>query len=348
MGMNATRPEIQVWLQGRDITLALEPYLRKLTYVDHLEGDEPDALEIELEDRGRIFQGPRYPSRGDSIRFRFGMEGQTLFDSRLGFQIDEIEVEGPPDVVVLRAVSSLPTSAIHDRRSRVWEGVTIEQIARAVAAKHNLKVRVDADQVSWTRITQHDESDWQFLKRLAREYGLLASIKARAPGQDEMDGPPLLVLHKSEALEGLQPVFEAFRNDVKKFHFRNKITAGERGSYTRWFDSSLKALVEFEATPEHPARDLQGKSPRLTTRGRTESQGNAQVKARRPLRESKGDEQQATLTFPGNRLLIAGANLTLPVDEWSRLGGIYQILSSRHVMEVSGGYEVEATLRRVK
>lgn len=343
---------ISLWYQGEDLSARLTPYVKEMVYVDHLEGEEPDALEVTLEDRRRLLQGPLYPRHGAALAFAFGYEGGETFQSGQGFQIDEIEVDGPPDLVTLRATGNVPSSRIHDRTSYAWQGVTLEQIARSIAAKHNLAVSVDVDRIAWTTLTQHDEGDLTFLKRLAKDYGLVCSLKG---GRESAT----LILRKAEALERAAPVYELGRSATTRYRFRNKIMPGSRGSYTRYFDSELKELVEFEiAIPPGQERDPLVGAARPTLRGQSQQlrsvkrgpRHNLEVHATRALRSSKGFEREATLNLPGRSRLRSGVTLLLPADGedgWGSNGGKYLIIHSRHTAGPDQGYATQITIRRV-
>jgi phage protein D len=347
----AKAPATTLWYEGVDLSAQLTPYVRQLVYVDHLEGDEPDALEVALEDRQRLLQGPLYPRHGAALAFAFGYEGGEQFASGAGFQIDEIEVDGPPDVVTLRAIGNLPASRIHDRTSYAWRGVTLEQIARSIAAKHGLAVTVEADRLAWTTLTQHDEGDLAFLKRLAREYGLVCSLKG---GKDQAT----LILLQAEALERSAPVYELGRSDTTRYRFRNKIQPGSRGSYTRYFDSELKELVEFEINLQPgQEQDRLINAPRPTLHGQSQQlrhvlrgpRRNLEVHAKRALRSSKSYEREATLSLPGRTRLRSGVTVMLAPDGedgWGASGGKYLVLHSRHTCDPKRGYATEITIRR--
>jgi uncharacterized protein len=345
---------VELLYEGQDFSARLTPYLHQLVYVDHLHGEEPDALEVELEDRQRLFQGPLYPRRGAALSFRFGQRQDNGFEAGQGFEIDEIEVNGPPDSVRWRALGNVPSSRIHDQVSYAWEGVTLEQIARSIAGKHSLAVSVDAGGIALRRMTQHDESDLAFLKRLARTYGLVCSLKADRQGE-----PAVLVLLKAETLEQRPPVYELTRTAVTRFRFRDKTQPGSRGSYTRYFDSDLKDLVDFqvEVTPDEvfdgllkrTVPGLWGRSQQLRHRLRG-GHANVEVHAKRALRSSKTFEHEATLTCDGQPRLRSGVTVTLPaggVDGWGANGGRWLVLHSRHTLNVSQGYTTEITLRKV-
>jgi len=294
------------------------------------------------------------PRRGAALSFRFGQRQANMFESGQGFEIDEIEVDGPPDVVRLRALGNIPSSRIHDQVSYAWEGVTLEQIARSIAAKHGLAVSTDTGGIALRRMTQHDESDLAFLKRLARDYGLVCSLKG-----DKLGTPAVLLLLRAEALEQRPPVFELDRKAVTRFRFRDKIRPGSRGSYTRYFDSDLKDLVEFEVkvAPDmvfdgllkKAVPGLWGKSQQLRHRLRG-GPANVAINARRALRSSKTYEHEATLTCDGNPRLRSGVTVLLVtegVDGWGANGGAWIVIHSRHSLNVDQGYTTELTIRKV-
>lgn len=344
----------EVIYEGLDCSALVTPYLHQLVYVDHLHGEEPDALEVELEDRQRLFQGPLAPRRGAALSFRFGQRADNHFESGQGFEIDEIEVNGPPDVVRLRCLGNVPSSRIHDQVSYAWEGVSLDQIARSIAAKHGLVVSTESTGIALRRMTQHDESDLAFLKRLAKDYGLVCSLKG-----DKQGTPAVLLLLKAESLERRPPVYELGRSACTRYRFRDKIQPGSRGSYTRYFDSALKDLVEFEVkvSPDEvfdgllkkTVPGLWGRSQQLRHRLRG-GRANVEVHAKRALRSSKTFEHEVTLTCSGEPRLRSGVTIILPtegVDGWGASGGTWIVLHSRHTLNADQGYTTEITLRKV-
>lgn len=169
----------------------------------------------------------------------------------------------------------------------------------------------------------------------------------------------MLVLLKAEALEQRPPVFELPRTAVTRFRFRDKTQPGSRGSYTRYFDSDLKDLVEFEVRvgPDQvydgllkkTVPGLWGRSQQLRHRLRG-GRANVEVHAKRALRSSKTFEHEATLTCDGQPRLRSGVTVSLPADGvegWGANGGQWIVLHSRHTLNVDQGYTTEITLRKV-
>ena len=340
----------EVLYDGVDIRAQIDPWLLELTFVDHLEGTEPDAIEVKVEDRQRLFQGPLYARKGAALGFAFGLEGGAVFESRQGYLIDEINVDGPPDVVTWRAIGQVPSGALHTRVSRAWTGTTLTELAQAVGRQHGLEVVVEAERVQLRYVCQQDESDLAFLKRLAEDYGLILQLRGSKSG-----GKPLVVITGLDRLMTRPPVFEVPRREVTRFRFRDKTTPGAAGAYTRYFDSSLKELVEIEVAEEpvlgrdritrQPAAALRGRGHKL----RTVRRQAPEVHVRRALKSPAGFEHEATLTLPGNPLVRSGVTLQLPVEGeegWAVNGGLWLAVHSRHTLEVGSGYTTEVTIRR--
>ena len=343
-----------VWYGGKDISARVDPYLSRLAYVDHLEGEEPDAIEVELEDRQRLFQGPLYPVKGSLLAFSFGFDSGVRFQSAKGFLLDEIEVNGPHDLVTWRATGNLPSGNLHTRVSKAWEGTTLEVIARSIARKHGLEVVANLEGIALSRVTQADEGDLAFLKRLAKDYGLTCSYKA---GGLDGQSRPTLVLVGAEKLEAAAPIYEIPRSLCTRYRFRDKVQPGSRGAYTRYFDSDLKELVEFEVTEgatmetdpflKGPVATLRGRGHQIRRR-QVGNKAHHEVRSRRALRSSKGYEHEATLTLPGEARLRSGVVASMPTDGadgWGNNGGNWLVIHSRHALG-EDGYSTELTVRR--
>ena len=102
--LGVLHPIFRIVMAGRNVTADLSPYLLSVSYTDFVEG-EADTLDIRMEDAEGKFRGSWYPDKGDVVHFHFGYAGDDLQYAG-AFEIDEIEGEGPPDVVVIRAIAA--------------------------------------------------------------------------------------------------------------------------------------------------------------------------------------------------------------------------------------------------
>lgn len=96
-------PLVLLQYDNKDITADISPLLQELTYTDNLEG-ESDSLDIRLEDADGRWISAWYPQHGDTITAQLGYTGSPLLACGV-FEIDEIELEGPPDTVIAKALA---------------------------------------------------------------------------------------------------------------------------------------------------------------------------------------------------------------------------------------------------
>src|SRR5690348_232008 len=155
---------------GVNITADISHMVLSISHVDEL-GGRSGELEIQLEDRERRWQGPWFPQQGDVVSLLIGYTGEQLLLCG-EFQIDDLELEGPPDVFHLRCLPAWITPSLRTRQSLGYENQTLLQIAATVAARHGMSVVGAPNGIdpSYLRITQKQETDLEFLCRLANEY----------------------------------------------------------------------------------------------------------------------------------------------------------------------------------
>ena len=95
-----------------------------------------------------------------------GFDGYQLSCGR--FEIDEVEVTGVPDVIILKGLATGVKNATRTRRSDQHENKTLSQVVKKVAERNGFTVAGNiADFGQIARETQHMETDLGFLKRLA-------------------------------------------------------------------------------------------------------------------------------------------------------------------------------------
>src|SRR5579883_3255237 len=93
-------PRWDLWYDGQNIGGRVSPMLVSITYTDHV-GHSSNDLEFELEDREKRWQAGWFPTQGNLVRLAIGYDGEELLSCG-DFQVDELELEGPPDVMKMR------------------------------------------------------------------------------------------------------------------------------------------------------------------------------------------------------------------------------------------------------
>lgn len=207
------KPMFRIVADGRDITTLINDRLLLLRTSDK-PGMESDEFELRIDDRA---QAVALPSRGASIEVFLGYEAQAL--ARLGsYTVDEVEVTGPPDTITLRGKASDMRGSGKTTRSGSWEGVSLSKIVGDVAVRNGWDV-VCPVSTKVPRVDQRNESDFNFITRLAKQYDCTAKV---ASGK-------LLVLPRQggkSASGKTLGVVTLGRADVGRYSFR----LGDRGT----------------------------------------------------------------------------------------------------------------------
>lgn len=169
------KPVYQLVVGGRNITPTIDPRLIDLTLTE-CRGDEADQLELRLSDHDGAVE---LPSKGVTISLQLGWAGQALVDKGT-FEVDEVEHSGTPDVISIRARSADLGTSLRNRRDQSWHGKSLGDIITTIAKRHGLTPRVDAKLAASAiaHIDQTNESDINFVTRLAKRYDAVATVKA--------------------------------------------------------------------------------------------------------------------------------------------------------------------------
>lgn len=167
-------PSYRITLGSRNITPAVEARLISLTLTE-CRGGEADQLDLTLDDSDGALE---IPAKGVQLSLSIGWAGSALVDKGT-FTVDEAEHSGTPDQVTLRARSADLGKALRQRRDQSWHATTIGAIVGAMALRNQLTARVDAALAAKAvaHIDQTNESDLNFITRLAQRFDAVATVK---------------------------------------------------------------------------------------------------------------------------------------------------------------------------
>lgn len=329
--MEAVRVQQPKWVleyEGKDISNDISPYILQVTYTDALKG-ESDDLEINLEDRDHRWKNGWFPQKGDKLRLWIGYEGEPLTNCGL-FQVDEVELNGPPDTVSLRALAAGVNESLRTENTVAYENKSLEEIAKGIAKKHNLtlvgKVSTRKRKRRPKRITQQAETDLAFLKRVGEAEGIIFSVK---------DGR--LVWHDQDELDEAKTVTIIDRLNMVRYAFRAKASQVYRACQVSYHDPKTKKLI----THTYKAEGITT-GDTLKLNARCESKEDAIIKAAAALRNQNGKQIEGNVTLPGMPRMAAGANVD--IIGLGVIDGSYQIVKARHTMERGRGYTTEIDL----
>jgi hypothetical protein len=329
------RAFLKLIYNGKDISADIASHVESFSYTDH-EGDKADDLQVNLDDSKGLWKGAWFPQKGAilkaSIESDFSGTRKQLYCGT--FAIDEISASGPPDIVILKAVSSLTAKALkQEKKSRSWENISFSALVDEIAKEHGLSVYYNVDKpIDFTRVDQREESDLGFLNRLANTNDLSLKIS------DEK-----IIIFEGKKFEDAAPVFSVTRGktEVGRYSFDSKTHDVYRGCSVSYWDVGHKEVKTYVYTP--PGAPQVGQI--LKVNQRVESIADAMAKAKSMLRKKNKHEVKATFDLMGDTALLAG--LTGTITGWGNFSGKYILGEVRHTQNRSQGYRTNVTLRKV-
>ncbi|QGA51437.1 phage late control D family protein [Pseudomonas brassicacearum] len=227
------KPTYRIVADGKDITALINDRLLSLRTSDK-PGMDSDDFELRIDDRD---QAVALPTRGAGIEVYLGYTGQAL--TRLGrYTVDEIELSGPPDTMVIRGKASDMRGSGKTVRSGSWENVPLQQIVRDVAARNGWQP-VCPVQTKVPRVDQLNESDYNFITRLAKQYDCTAKLA---------DGKLLVMPRQggqTASGKNLSPVVLK-RSDLSRYQFRLGDRNTQKAVRTKHQDKKSGALKVVE------------------------------------------------------------------------------------------------------
>nr|WP_288913125.1 contractile injection system protein, VgrG/Pvc8 family [uncultured Pseudomonas sp.] len=227
------KPTFRIVADGKDITALINDRLLSLRTSDK-PGMDSDDFELRIDDRD---QAVTLPTRGAGIEVYLGYTGQAL--TRLGrYTVDEIELSGPPDTLVIRGKASDMRGSGKTVRSGSWENVPLQQIVRDVAARNGWQP-VCPVQTKVPRVDQLNESDYNFITRLAKQYDCTAKLA---------DGKLLVMPRQggqTASGKNLSPVVLK-RADLSRYQFRLGDRNTQKAVRTKHQDKKSGALKVVE------------------------------------------------------------------------------------------------------
>jgi len=313
------KPSFRVVANGADITAVLANFLLSIKVTDKT-GYESDLCEIILADDPK--QPITLPPKGAVLDVYLGYDADLI---KMGvFIVDEIELEGPPERMTIRARASIQTeskdgkTSIMSQKTRSWaKETTIDDVVKKIANEHGLasKVSDSLKALKLPHLDQSDESDINFLLRVAKRYDVICKAA----------GGKLLFLKRGES--SLASV-SLSRWDLSSWRMTqsSKDSAGTVIAY--WNERKNAKRHEVKVGEGEPVRRLK--------HGYADAK-SAQVAAQSALDTARRGEETLSLTLPGNPVL--SAEMPLEISEVREgINGNWIIEQVTHTIDKSLGY----------
>jgi phage protein D len=326
---------IKVIYDSKDISADITKYLTSLSYSDKTEG-ESDEIQINLEDSPALWRGAWYPSKGATLSVFIGYNDGMLDCGE--FEIDEIELSGPPDTVSIKALATGIKGTLRTKKSAAHENKTIGQIAEAVAKANGLTVQGTIEPIVINRRTQNRETDLSFLKNLASEFGYMFSIR----------GNKLIFTHIFD-IENLAAITSIDRTKIINYSIKDKTSETYTDAKVSYQNPDEGETVDYNVTSVNNKDGVPfskiNTGDTLVINSKTENKQQAEAKAKAALYQANSLQQEGNITVQGNPYLVAGMNFK--ITGMGKMSGTWHIKGSTHNIDKGGGYTVDLEIKRV-
>ena len=213
--------EVALIYEGVDISRDIAPFLISFTYNDNA-SDKADDIALTLEDRKRLWVADWFPTKGDKIvatliLHDWNKENDVQTLPCGAFEVDSVECSGPPNVVNLKAISTLISKPMKsETHTKAWENVRLSSIAGDIATKNGLEFFWDCSSDPYfERKDQVEVSDLEFLNTLAHDYGVNVKVSDKQ-----------LICYERDTYEKKEPVGVLEFNDkkIQSYSFSSRAT----------------------------------------------------------------------------------------------------------------------------
>ncbi len=249
------------------------------------------------------------------------------------FEIDSINMSGPPSKMTVKATSIPYTSTLRmEKKSRAWENYTLKGIAEEIVKRNGLQLMYEASEnPKYKRKEQVQTSDIRFLQTLCHAAGM--ALKATE----------MTIVIYSMADYDEKPVVRTFQrgdDDIISYKMETSLNdTAYTSCHVSYTDPDSKKTIEYTYTPNSKA----GTGQTLQINEKVRNKPEAHELAKKRLREKNTQEYKASLKIVGDVAMVAG--ITVNLKGFQQFDRKYKV--TRAVHSIFGGYTVDLTLQQV-
>lgn len=249
------------------------------------------------------------------------------------FEIDSVDMSGPPDKVTVKSTSIPYTSKLRmEKKNKAWEKISLKGIGQEIAGKNGLKLMYEASEnPTYKRKEQVQTSDIKFLQNLCHAAGMALKVTT------------LTIVIYDAAEYDKKPAVRTFKKgsgDIISYKMGTKLTdTAYTSCHVSYTDPDSKETIEYTYTPDSKT----GTGQTLEVNEKVNSKAEAIRLAKKRLREKNTQEYTASLKVVGDVSLVAG--ITVKLKGFQQFDKKYKVTQAKH--NLLDGYTVDLSLKQV-
>lgn len=249
------------------------------------------------------------------------------------FELDSVDVSGPPTKITLKGTSIPYTSTMRTaKKNRAWESCNLKEIAQQIGKEAGLQVMYLAENIPvYKHKEQVQKSDITFLQKLCKAAGLALKVTIMT-----------VVIYDAAEYDGKPPI-KTIRYGSGDYLTYKLGTSLHDTAYTSchvsYTDPDSKETIESTYTPD----SADGTGQVLEVNEKVNSTEEAHELAKKRLREKNTQQFTASFSMLGDVQLVAGA--TVRLKGFQSFDRKYKITKATH--KLTGGYTTDIELIQV-
>ncbi len=304
-------PIFKVEANGTDVTAQLQ---NDLSYISFSDEDGNQSDEITLKVAGN-FARPKYH---DEIKLWLGYEKVGLFYCGV-FKVQSTERDKYS--LSICATGADFSSALKQKRDTSYEKVSLKDVARIVANRHELKLKSDFEDMLMPHLSQTNESDLHMMKRLAKDYNALFSIK---------NGTLVFLKRIKENMASDKlPVFEIDASECDSYSIKHSDKTIYGACEASWHDTKENKTLSIT---------VGNGTPVLKLKGNFKTPAEAKAKAEAKLQSANRGSKSGSLSMYGKEIY---AGCMLQLTGAGEDDGEYSIKSVNHTFDSGWQMSIE-------
>jgi phage protein D len=336
----ALQPAATVRLDGRDLAPEVAELLVSLQVRDSVR--LPDQAVLRLADPYFTHVDDSLLTVGKTLEILLGASGASSTTPVFSGKVQSLELELVGDGTYISATAYEPAFALHqNRRTQAFQNMTAADIASKVIADAGLTASADATTVVYEFMLQSDETDWEFLWRLA------GAVDFEVVGEGDK-------VHFRKAGTQTGSSVELAAPDPL-LSFRPRVSGAQQASSVsvRGWDPATQQGITATETPGSTESKLGLERSTIATAA---GQGTWTVADRTVVSQAEADQLGQSLmnrivnawveadgVCSGLPSLRAGSQVTVS-EVGTRYGGTYLVTSTTHTFSRARGYETQFTV----
>ena len=334
--------------EEKDISEDISKYFLSMTFIDNL-SEAADDVTIELEDRAQVWQADWYPEgEGNMLDVTVHtynrvtlQDGESVFYAGK-FEIDEIEANGFPSTVSIKAVSIIGDSSLRGtRKNKTWEKISVWKCAADICEQNGLTLTWDCEaNPNLDHVEQADKSDLEFLLEICKNNGMSLKIT-----------PEQVIIFDDAKYEAQEPVITIYKPGVTAELNENTMPLRWLLDYrlrAKTRDTYWKCQVKYQKGKKKEKIEGEFVAPGKTkgrilfVREQVENKAEAERLAKKKLREANKEEMTGYFTTIGNHNFAAGQVIEL--KNFGHFDGNYLVTKVSH--DIKEDYTTKIDIRR--